>query len=135
MLVYCDPKTWPENPEKLNLPEGWFVAVGVHPKHALDFGDFYFDRLSRLLDSPAVAALGEVGIDSSEGAKPFGIQSSTLKWVFGAGSAVYASGVSHPGLGGQPSGNGCVIPGGIGPDAGQSPQYPAKYPPPLFQWG
>jgi hypothetical protein len=37
------------------------VAVGVHPKHALDFGDFYFDRLSRLLDSPAVAALGEVG--------------------------------------------------------------------------
>jgi hypothetical protein len=51
VLVYCDPKTWPENPEKLNLPEGWFVAVGVHPKHALDFGDFYFDRLSRLLDS------------------------------------------------------------------------------------
>jgi hypothetical protein len=39
--VYCDPKTWPENPEKLNLPEGWFVAVGVHPKHALDFDDFY----------------------------------------------------------------------------------------------
>jgi hypothetical protein len=30
VLVYCDPKTWPENPEKLNLPEGWFVAVGVH---------------------------------------------------------------------------------------------------------
>ena len=81
VLVYCDPKTWPENPEKLNLPEGWFVAVGVHPKHALDFGDFYFDRLSRLLDSPAVAALGEVGIDCSEGAKSFGIQSSTLKWV------------------------------------------------------
>jgi hypothetical protein len=33
-LVYCDPKTWPENPEKLNLPEGWFVAVGVHPRLA-----------------------------------------------------------------------------------------------------
>jgi hypothetical protein len=43
-------------------------------KHALDFGDFYFDRLSRLLDSPAVAALGEVGIDCSEGAKSFGIR-------------------------------------------------------------
>jgi Tat protein secretion system quality control protein TatD with DNase activity len=34
-----------------------------------------------LLDSPAVTALGEVGIDCSEGAKPFGIQWSTLKWV------------------------------------------------------
>ena len=55
--------------------------MGVHPKHALDFGDYYFDRLSKLLDSPAVTALGEVGIDCSEGAKPFGIQSSTLKWV------------------------------------------------------
>ena len=44
-------------------------------------GDYYFDRLSKLLDSPAVTALGEVGIDCSEGAKPFGMQSSTLKWV------------------------------------------------------
>jgi TatD DNase family protein len=67
--------------KRLNLPEGWFIAVGVHPKHALDFGDYYFDRLSKLLDFPAVTALGEVGIDCSEGAKPFGIQSSTLKWV------------------------------------------------------
>ena len=81
VLVYCDPKTWPEDAERLNLPEGWFIAVGVHPKHALDFGYYYFDRLSKLLDSPAVTALGEVGIDCSEGAKPFGIQSSTLKWV------------------------------------------------------
>ena len=81
VLVYCDPKMWPVDPERLNLPEGWFIAVGVHPKHALDFGDYYFDRLSRLLDSPAVTALGEVGIDCSEGARPFGMQSSTLKWV------------------------------------------------------
>jgi TatD DNase family protein len=81
VLVYCDPKTSPEDPERLNPPEGWFIAVGVHPKHSLDFGDYYFDRLSKLLDSPAVTALGEVGIDCSEGAKPFGIQSSTLKWV------------------------------------------------------
>ena len=51
-LVYCDPKTWPKDPERLNLPEGWFKAVGVHPKHAMDFGDYYFDRLSKLLDSP-----------------------------------------------------------------------------------
>jgi Tat protein secretion system quality control protein TatD with DNase activity len=81
MFVYCDPKSWPKDPERLHLPEGWVIAVGVHPKHAMDFGDYYFDRLSKLLDSPAVTALGEVGIDCSEEAKPFGIQQSTLKWV------------------------------------------------------
>jgi TatD DNase family protein len=81
VLVYCDPKSWLKDPERLNLPEGWVIAVGVHPKHAMDFGDYYFDRLSKLLDSPAVTALGEVGIDCSEEAKPFGIQQSTLKWV------------------------------------------------------
>jgi Tat protein secretion system quality control protein TatD with DNase activity len=47
----------------------------------MDFGDYYFDRLSKLLDSPDVTALGEVGMDCSEGAKPFGIQKSTLKWA------------------------------------------------------
>jgi len=77
-LVYCDPKSCPKDPEKLHLPEGSVVA---YPKHAMDFGDYYFDRLSKLLDSPAVTALGEVGMDCSDGAKPFGIQKSTLKWV------------------------------------------------------
>ena len=65
--------------------------MGVHPKHASDFGDYYFDRLSKLMDSPAVTALGEVGMDCSEGAKPFGIQKSTLRWVFavlGSGNAL-----------------------------------------------
>jgi hypothetical protein len=30
-LVYCDPKSWLKDPERLNLPEGWVIAVGVHP--------------------------------------------------------------------------------------------------------
>ena len=35
------------------------------------------------MDSPAVTALGEVGMDCSEGAtrKPFDMQKSTLRWV------------------------------------------------------
>jgi hypothetical protein len=41
--------------------------------HAGDFGDCYFDRLSRLMDSPAVTALGEVGLNFSEGAKSFAV--------------------------------------------------------------
>jgi Tat protein secretion system quality control protein TatD with DNase activity len=82
LLVYCDPKSWSKDPEKLHLLEGCVVAVGVHPKYASDFGDYYFDRLSMLMYSPAVTALGDVGMDCSEGAKPFGIQKSTLRWVF-----------------------------------------------------
>ena len=110
LLVYCDHKSWPKNPEKLHLPEGWVVAVGVHPKHASDFGDYYFDRLSKLMDFPAVTALGEVGMDCSEGAA-MGV---------GACSPIYASGAAYPGLGGRPRGNGYVVPGGIGLDAGES---------------
>ena len=56
------------------------MAVGVHPKHASQFGDYYYDQLSRLMDSPAVTALDEIGLDCSEGAKPFAIQYSTLLW-------------------------------------------------------
>lgn len=77
VLVFCDPKTWPKNPEELRLPEGWFVAVGVHPKHASQFGDYYHDRLSKLMDSPA----GEIGLDCSEGQPSFAIQLSTFRWA------------------------------------------------------
>jgi len=66
VLVFCYPKTWPKDPEKLRFPEGFVAAVGVHPKHANTFGDCYFDQLSRLVDSPAVTALGDVGLDCSE---------------------------------------------------------------------
>jgi Tat protein secretion system quality control protein TatD with DNase activity len=59
------------------------------------------DRLSKLLDSPAVTALGEVGIDCSEGAKPFGIQSSTLKWVLALARRFSLSGSSGHVLGSQ----------------------------------
>jgi hypothetical protein len=52
VLVFCDPKTWPKDPEKLKLPEGWVAAVGVYLMHAGDFGDCYFDRLTRLMDCP-----------------------------------------------------------------------------------
>jgi hypothetical protein len=48
-LVYCDPKSWSKDPEKLHLLEGCVVAVRVHPKYASDFGDYYFDRLSMLM--------------------------------------------------------------------------------------
>jgi predicted metal-dependent TIM-barrel fold hydrolase len=132
VLVFCDPKTCPKDPENLNLPEGCVAAVRVHPKHAGDFGDYYFDRLSRLMDSPAVTALGEVGMDCSEGAKPFAIQKSTLRWVL-ALARPYMPLVLHVRASGEgPPGNGCFVPGGVGRDAGERSQHPAEYPPPLL---
>jgi Tat protein secretion system quality control protein TatD with DNase activity len=116
----------------LHLPEGWVVAVGVHPKHASDFGDYYFDRLSKLMDSPAVTALGEVGMDCSEGAKPFGIHKSTLRWVL-ALARPYMPLVLHIRASAPRQRIRCT--GGIGLDAGESSQHPAEYPSTLLQWG
>ena len=118
----------------MHLPEGWVVVVGVHPKHTSDFGDYYFDCLSKLMDSPAVTALGEVGMDCSEGAKPFGIQKSTLRWVLVL-VRPYMPLVLHIRVsGGRPPGNGYVVPGGIGLNAGESSEHPAEYSSPLLQW-
>jgi len=128
-LVFCDPMTWPKDPEKLRLPEGWVAAVGVHPKNASVFGDCYFDRLSRLVAPPAVTALGEVGLDCSEGAKPFAVQYSTLQWVL-ALARPYMPLVLHV----RAPGNGCIVPEGIGGCAVEGPQFAAGNPPPLLSW-
>jgi hypothetical protein len=71
-------------------------------------------------------------------------------WGLCPASGPIPPGITHPLPEGCPPRPGCEtpeaytaepaptptsIPGDIGPDAGQSPQYPAKYPPPLFQWG
>ena len=101
VLVFCDPKTWHKDPEKLILPEGFVVAVGVHPKHASQFGDCYFDQLSRLVDSPAVTVQGEIGLDCSEAAKPFARQYSTLLWTLSLARPYMPLTL----IGGQPSGN------------------------------
>jgi hypothetical protein len=121
-LVFCDPKAWPKDPEKLKLPNGWIAAVGVHPKHVGDFGDCYFDHLSRLMNSPAVTTLAEVGLDCSKGA--------------GSYPPIHASGTACPGFGGRPPCNGCFAPEGIGRDAGEGSQLPARYdnPPPPLPW-
>ena len=71
------------------------AAVGVYPKHASQFSDCYYDQLSRLVDPLAVTALGEIGLDCSEGANPFTIQYSTLLWAL----SLHTSGPACPGLG------------------------------------
>ena len=129
----CDPKTWPKDPEKLRLPLGFVAAVGVHPKHANTFGVCYFDQLSRLVDFPVVTALGEVGLDCSEGAKPFAVQYSTLLWVL-ALERPYMPLVLHV----RASEDGIRETASLyrrGLGALEGSQLAAGNPPPLCQWG
>jgi hypothetical protein len=59
VVVYCDPKTWPVVPVRLE-------AVGLHPKKILQLRDAEAAQLTKLLGHPSVTALGEVGLDLSE---------------------------------------------------------------------
>ena len=59
------------------------MTVGVHPSHAREFDDAHHSQLERLVNSPDVAALGEIGVDCIEGAKAFELQLGTLRWAVG----------------------------------------------------
>jgi len=61
VVVFCEPSTWPQLP--LRLEHGWKVAVGVHPKKALQLLDYRMHQLETLMKDPGVAVLGEVGVD------------------------------------------------------------------------
>ena len=70
-LVFCDPETYPTLGEIDQLAwQGFTVAIGLHPKK-VSSNEFTLaadvDVLTRLLSSPQVGALGEVGLDYSRG--------------------------------------------------------------------
>jgi TatD DNase family protein len=54
------------------------TTVGVHPYHVLDPGldspERYHDEILQLVNSPCVAAIGECGLDASDGFPPLDIQ-------------------------------------------------------------
>jgi TatD DNase family protein len=83
-VVYCDPKYWPKG-EQLDSQLGhipWKAAIGVHPKHAHQYNDFYHHRLGELLKGPRVGALGEVGLDFELATnRERGMQLSTFRWA------------------------------------------------------
>ena len=74
VVVYCDPKTWPVVPVRLE-------AVGLHPKKSLQLRDAEAAQLTKLLGYPSVTALGEVGLDLSEGTGVKLAQMESLGWV------------------------------------------------------
>ena len=63
VTVYCDPKYYPRVPTTSTI---WKVAVGVHPRHAMEFSEADYTNLESLILSPHVHALGEVGLDRTE---------------------------------------------------------------------
>jgi Tat protein secretion system quality control protein TatD with DNase activity len=75
VVVYCDPKTWPVVPVRLK-------AVGLHLKKSLQLRDAEAAQLTKLLGHPSVTALGEVGLDLSEGTAVKLAQLESLGWVF-----------------------------------------------------
>ncbi|VDI59018.1 Hypothetical predicted protein [Mytilus galloprovincialis] len=52
VAVFCDPKTWPRVP--LRLEPGWVGAVGIHPKSAGQFEDATQHRFHQLVSHPSV---------------------------------------------------------------------------------
>ncbi|XP_071141869.1 uncharacterized metal-dependent hydrolase TatD-like [Mytilus edulis] len=79
VAVFCDPKTWPSVP--LRLEPGWVGAVGIHPKSAGQFEDATQHRFHQLVSHPSVSALGEVGVDFTVEEKLHARQISTLRWA------------------------------------------------------
>ena len=44
-------------------PEYLFAAIGIHPNHSADVGQFAIENLESLVDHPNVVAIGEIGLD------------------------------------------------------------------------
>ena len=68
-MVLCDPEHYPsvEDFRRIREHPGFRVAVGIHLKHAGNVGDAGVRRLKQLVANPGVAAMGEIGLDFTEG--------------------------------------------------------------------
>ncbi|MBI4051775.1 MAG: TatD family hydrolase [Elusimicrobia bacterium] len=60
-------------------PNQIFCAWGFHPHHALEWQDNYLSDLGKNLDSPLIAAIGEIGIDYAKSQAPVHIQHRTFR--------------------------------------------------------
>ena len=79
VAVFCDPKTWPRVP--LKLEPGWVGTVGIHPKSTGQFEDATQHRFHQLVTHPSVSVLGEMGVDFTIDEKLHARQISTLRWA------------------------------------------------------
>ena len=63
VAVFCDPDKF----YHVQVPtvDGWYAAVGVHPKKVHQLNDQRWKLMEQWLEHPKVVALGEVGLDYS----------------------------------------------------------------------
>lgn len=59
--------------------EGVFAAVGVHPYESAIVGQETFQKAAKILESPKVVAVGEVGLENSHGMPEMQIQINALQ--------------------------------------------------------
>lgn len=60
VINYSEPSTHPE----LMQPNGfWGIALGVHPKRAVELAEERFLHMKTMQDFPSVVGLGEIGQD------------------------------------------------------------------------
>ena len=64
-LWYSEPETYPAEDFVMQGP--WHVAVGVHPRHILEFNERKEKVFKQLLEHPKVVAMGECGLDQTLG--------------------------------------------------------------------
>ncbi|XP_071100930.1 uncharacterized protein [Haliotis cracherodii] len=79
VIFYCHPATYPHQIED---NPSWKTAIGIHPKHARDFGHTELGRMVDLLTSSSnVRALGLVGLDRTTPPHTWAQQEQVLKKV------------------------------------------------------
>ena len=71
VAVFCDPKTYPD--DGLQLPPGWKMAVGIHPKKVCKITESQYSRFVALINRPCVH-LGEIGVDFTDREENWGTQ-------------------------------------------------------------
>lgn len=77
-IVYSEPST---HQETVPVHSPWGIPVGVHPKHIIEFSRDRFLHMEKLLNTPHVVALGEVGLDRTVPVKLWRQQEAVLRRV------------------------------------------------------
>ncbi|XP_041470120.1 uncharacterized metal-dependent hydrolase YabD-like [Lytechinus variegatus] len=65
------------------LPEGYAVAVGIHPKQASGLSRYHFEALRLALADPRVRGISEVGLDWSTDDSEWGAQEQLFERLLG----------------------------------------------------
>lgn len=64
VMIFCDPEKYPKN---MPIDDKWKVAIGIHPKKVKNTTADQKDQFVKLIRSRRVAAVGEIGLDRTEG--------------------------------------------------------------------